>query len=233
MPNLDKFEQTIGYRFRNPELLLRSLTHPSYVQTHPGEGMHNQRLEFLGDAVFSFAIADRLFHLLPDEREGTLSRCRAGLVKGEKLTELAMQLDIEEHLRMSEGEISSGGRQRPSIQEDALEALAGAIYLDSDFATAKKVILSWYGGIEPLLHDVLENYNPKGRLQEMVQPVLGNNALEYRVTEESGPGHKKYFKVIVLIEGRCRGKGEGASKKTAEEKAALAALEYWAQSSQK
>ncbi len=232
-PDLKQLQQAIGYHFRDSELLLRSLTHPSYIQTHPDEGMHNQRLEFLGDAVFSIALADRLFHLLPDEREGTLSRCRSGLVRGEKLTELALRLGIDKHLRMSDGEIQNGGRQRPSVLEDALEALAGAIYLDSDCATAKEIILNWYGGIEPLLNDLQDNYNPKGRLQEVVQPVLGNNAIKYRVTEESGPGHKKYFKVVLLIEGRIRGKGEGASKKIAEEQAALTALQYWAKSPRK
>ncbi len=231
MSDLEQFQKSIGYQFRNQELLRRSLTHPSYLQVHPDKGPHNQRLEFLGDAVISLALAEKLFHLLPEEREGPLSRCRSGLVKGEKLAELALELGLDQHLRLSPGEEQNNGRRRPSILEDSLEALAGAIFLDSGMATAKEVILNWYGQIEPLLEDLLQKYNPKGQLQEAVQPVLGNLALDYKVIKESGPGHKKYFKVIVLIEGKEMGQGEGASKKEAEEMAATAALRRWKKSS--
>ncbi len=230
MSDLDQLQKSIGYRFRNVELLRQSLTHPSYIQVNPRAGEHNQRLEFLGDAVFSLTLAEKLYHLLPDDREGPLSRCRSSLVKGEKLTSLALNLGLHKHLRMSDGEEQNGGRQRPSILEDALEALAGAIFLDSGQETVKRVILSWYDGIEPHLENLLETYNPKGQLQEAVQPALGNKALKYRVTEETGPGHKKYFKVIVLVGGKKMGEGEGTSKKEAEERAAVIALRKWKQS---
>ncbi len=230
MPDLEQLQQTIGYHFQNLDLLRQSLTHPSYIQVNPQAGEHNQRLEFLGDAVLSLTLAEKLYHLLPEEREGPLSRCRSSLVKGEKLTDLALHLGVDKHLRMSEGEDQNGGRKRPSILEDALEALAGAIFLDSGLKTAKQVILSWYGEIEPHLENLLNTYNLKGQLQEAVQPVLGNNALKYRVTKETGPSHNKYFKVIVLVAGEKMGEGEGASKKEAEEKAAAIALCKWKQS---
>ena len=224
---LRKLQRRIGYRFKDPELFLRSMTHPSFCRQETHLGGHNQRLEFLGDAVLSTILADRLFHLLPAEREGTLSQCRSALSRGTNLADLSRKLGLPCYIRMSESEEQNGGRDRDSILEDALEALIGAIYLDSGWKAAKKTVLAWYGNIDQLLEFLLTGQNPKGDLQEFVQPKFGNDAIEYAVTEESGPAHKKSFKVEVLIKGKMMGYGEGSSKKEAEEIAARSALMKW------
>ena len=228
---LGKLQRRIGYRFKDSDLLLRSMTHPSYCRQATQSGSHNQRLEFLGDAVLSAILADRLFHLLPAEREGTLSQGRSVLSRGTNLAELSRKLGLPRYIRMSESEEQNGGRNRDSILEDALEALIGAIYLDSGWKAAKRTVLSWYGNIDELLDNLLTGQNPKGDLQELVQPKFGNDAIEYTVTEQSGPAHKKSFKVEVLIKGEKMGHGEGSSKKEAEETAARRALMKWRDSS--
>ena len=220
-------EEAIGYRFRDRDLLMESVTHPSYVQKSAGEVAHNQRLEFLGDAVLSAILAERLFDLFPDMREGELSQRRSVLARGMNLTDIAVQLSLDRYIRLGAGEESSGGRSRDSILEDALEALVGAIFLDSDWETTRSIVLAWFGDLTARVRDRLDEHNPKGDLQEAVQAVHGNNALTYRVLSESGPDHRKAFRVEVLIAGRPMGEGEGSSKKTAEEDAARVAIRRW------
>lgn len=223
-PSLRALEARLGYAFRTPGLLQRALTHPSFIQQHPTGGEHNQRLEFLGDAVLGLILAEKLFEILPTTREGVLTRNRSALVKGVQLAALAQQLDLPRHLRLSQAELQQGGHERESTLEDAFEALVGAIYLDSDYATARSVVLGWYGDLLTRLADLLETHNPKGQLQELVQPTLGNEAISYEVVGESGPDHAKRFHVAVEVAGRRVGEGMGPSKKEAEENAARAAL---------
>lgn len=225
LPPLERLEERIGYTFKRRELLERAITHPSYAQLLERKSQHNQRLEFLGDAVLGMILAERLFATLPTEREGVLTKNRSALVKGEQLSALAGDLGLPEFLRLSEAEERNHGRKRHSILEDALEATVGAIYLDSDYDTVRDVVLGWYGDLETRLDAVLNAHNPKGRLQEIVQPRLGNTAIEYALIDEAGPAHRKRFFVEVRVDGEIAGRGEGPSKKAAEEAAASHALE--------
>lgn len=221
---LADLEASLGYSFRDPELLERALTHPSWSQTQ-GKGEHNQRLEFLGDSVLGLILAEVLFDALPTKREGILTRNRAALAKGAHLSALARDLGIAPHLRLSEAEERNDGRNRESILEDALEAIIGGIYRDSDFATTRAVVRRWLGDIQARLRELLGAHNPKGRLQEYVQPLHGNGAIDYVVRATEGPDHAKQFTVEVRILGETSGVGHGSSKKEAEENAAQVALQ--------
>ncbi len=217
-------ESRLGYRFQNRALLNEALTHPSYLQDHPEAVPHNQRLEFLGDSVLQFILTDALFGEFTTEREGVLSRRRAVLSKGGFLTQMARDLGLDAALRLSNSEEDTGGRARASILEDAFEALVGAVYLDSDLATTRVRVLAWYGPLAARLACSEGAENPKGRLQELIQPLHGNTALRYEVTATTGPRHAREFAVAVFLNDRQLGTGTGPSKKVAEEVAARAAL---------
>ena len=224
-PALSTLEHRLGYTFRDRALLERALTHPSYLQTHPEKGESNQRLEFLGDAVLQLILTAELFSLYPQEREGALSKRRAALTKGGYLSRLAREIGLPVHLRLSPSEEQTGGRDRASSLEDAFEALVGAIYVDSDLPTAAKIVLGLYGPLAARLDAVVDGENPKGRLQELVQPEHGNFALRYETTHVSGQDHEREYAAQVFLHDTLLGSGRGPSKKAAEEAAARAALE--------
>ncbi len=219
-----ELEKRLGYAFRQPALLAEALTHGSYLQDDPAAAPHNQRLEFLGDSVLQFILTDALYRDYPAEREGVLSRRRAVLSKGEFLTRMARDLGLDASLRLSKSEEDAGGRNRASILEDSFEALVGAIYLDSDLATTQALVLGWYGPLGERLLVSEDAENPKGSLQELVQPEHGNVALRYEVTTTSGPKHARIFEVDVFLNDKKLGTGSGPSKKVAEEAAARVAL---------
>lgn len=221
---LAALQQRIDYRFKEPALLIEALTHGSYLQDHPEAGPHHQRLEYLGDSVLQFILTVALYHEFPDEREGVLSRRRAVLAKGGFLTQMARDLGLDACLRLNKSEEDAGGRQRASILEDAFEALIGALYLDSDLPTTQRLVLAWYGPLATRLAGSEEGDNPKGRLQELIQPTHGNTALSYEVISTTGPRHARVYEVDVLLEGTKIGSGTGSSKKVAEEAAARVAL---------
>lgn len=221
---LAELQSRIGYTFRNAALLELALTHSSFLQEHPELSESNQRLEFLGDAVLQLALTEELFRLYPAEREGVLSKRRAALANGAFLAQLATECGIARGLRLAASEESTGGRTRQSSLEDAFEALIGAVYLDSDLPTASRIVLGLYGELAARLASVEDAGNPKGRLQEMVQPLYGNNALRYEVTNIAGEDHAREYEVVVLLLERPLGTGRGPSKKAAEEAAARAAL---------
>jgi ribonuclease-3 len=225
--NYTTLEEQLGHTFGNRELLVRSLTHPSYCHDQKTPIEHNQRLEFLGDAILGFILADELFRHLPNEREGELTRSRSALAKGKQLCALAHELGLKEWIRMSAAEERNDGRERDSILEDTLEAVIGAIYLDSNLETTKGVVNKWIGDIDKRLRKLLQVHNPKGQLQEIIQPTLGNTAIEYQIIEADGPDHARVFKVEVIIEGKSYGSGSGSSKKEAEENAAFQALKQF------
>lgn len=220
-------QKRIGYEFSNAGLLRESMVHPSYLQDHPKEKCNNQRLEFLGDAVLDLILSEKLFELFPDEREGILTKHRAVLAKGKYLTDLAKELGLDRCLLMSRAESNNDGKNRPSSLEDSLEALVGAIYLDSDFHTVRKIVLKWYGD----LHEQLDRYgarsNPKGRLQELVQPECGNEAIRYKISSTHGEAHDLSFEVELFIQEKKVATGRGKTKKEAEERAATTALKDW------
>ncbi|HTL69426.1 MAG TPA: ribonuclease III [Lacunisphaera sp.] len=225
---LATLQNRLGYQFRQPALLHEALTHGSYLQDDPVSGPNNQRLEFLGDAVLHFVLSDALYREYPAGREGVLSRRRAVLSRGDFLARLARDLGLDTCLRLSRSEQETGGRSRASILEDALEALVAAIYLDSDIATTQRVVLGWYGPLVDRLAGSEEAENPKGRLQELIQPEHGNVALHYEVVSTTGPRHARSFEVAVFLHDEKLGLGRGTSKKVAEEAAASAALAYLA-----
>ena len=146
------------------------------------------------------------------------------LTKGGFLTRMASDLRLDACLRLNKSEEEAGGRQRASILEDAFEALIGALYLDSDLPTTQRLVLAWYGPLAARLEGTEEGDNPKGRLQELIQPTHGNTALSYEVSSTSGPRHARVYEVDVLLQGRKIGSGSGSSKKAAEEAAAQVAL---------
>jgi ribonuclease-3 len=222
---LARLQARLAYTFRDPALLERAVTHPSYLQEHPGVPESNQRLEFLGDAVLQLVLTEALFQLFPGDREGQLSKHRAILTKGAFLAALAREIGLDTCLRLSASEESSGGRFRATALEDACEALVGAIHLDAGLPAARQVVLGLYGSLPDRLAGAIDADNPKGRLQELVQPVHGNDAVRYDVTKVSGEDHAREYEVTVFVNNRPLSSGRGTSKKLAEEQAAHAALE--------
>jgi len=217
-------EHRLGYTFRDQALLARALTHPSYLQSNPEAGESNQRLEFLGDAVLQLVLTTELFAVYPQDREGALSKRRAALTKGGYLSQLARNLGLDACLRLSPSEEQTGGRDRASALEDAFEALVGALFLDSDFSTVRRVLLGLYGPLAERVDEVVETENPKGRLQELIQPDHGNSAVRYVTQHVSGEDHAREYEAKVYLHEELLGTGRGPSKKTAEEAAAISAL---------
>jgi ribonuclease-3 len=222
--SLDELQARIEYRFKDRSLLERAVTHPSWLQDHPEDGDNNQRLEYLGDAVLQLILSEALFRAYPEEREGVLSQRRASLTKGAFLAQLAMEVGLHESLRLGSSEESAGGRTRPSALEDAFEGVIAAVYLDSNYETTRSVVLALYGSL-PRRLATEKSDNPKGRLQELIQPVHGNDALRYEVVRTEGADHAREYEVEARLNERTLGSGRGTSKKLAEEAAAQAALE--------
>lgn len=223
--SLARLEQRLGHVFRDRSLLERAVTHLSYLQDHPEAGESNQRLEFLGDAVLQILLAEELYQLFPDDREGLLSKRRALLVNGNMLAALARETGLDLCLRLGASEESTGGRNRPSSLGDAFEAVVGAVYLDAGFDRTREIVRAIYGDLSARLAPMERDDNPKGRLQELVQPLHGNNALRYEVILISGEDHAREYSVEVHLLNRPLGVGRGPSKKAAEEAAARLALE--------
>ena len=221
-----RFQQKLSYVFRDATLLADALRHPSAAAQRP-DTSSNQRLEFLGDAVLQLIISEALYQADPEAREGVLSRRRATLTKGTFLVTLARELELDQALELSPAEEQTGGRDRASSLEDAFEALVGAIYLDGGLEAARKAVLQCYGPLSRRLDGSEHGDNPKGRLQELVQPEHGNTALRYEVIHTKGQPHDRHFDVHLHLLGKLIGTGSGRSKKEAEENAAREALQQW------
>jgi ribonuclease-3 len=220
-------ENTLNYTFHNKVLLECALTHPSYdaENQEKTELFRNyERLEFLGDAVLGLILAEYLYKTYPEKDEGELARARTVLIQSTTLSSLARQLNIAPFIRVSKIEKSLRAYERDSVLEDCLEALIGAIYLDSDYETATKIILKWYEEVNRNLETSLLKDNPKGRLQELYPAIEGQQRVEYILKETYGPEHQKMFHIEVLIEGKALGEGRGSSKKEAARIAAQEAL---------
>ncbi|MFH1499609.1 MAG: ribonuclease III [Verrucomicrobiota bacterium] len=226
-PDLAPLQARLGHTFADPALLVCALTHPSYTSEHPDSPPNNQRLELLGDAVLQLIITDALFAAYPAEREGALSKSRSTLTRGGFFARLARELDLGAALLVGNSEEQTGGRDRDSNLEDAFEALAGALYLDAGLEPARRVILALYGPIADRLQTSLPADNPKGRLQELVQPLHGNTALRYVTAHVSGEDHQREYESTVHLLDNPLGTGRGPSKKAAEEAAARTALAAW------
>jgi ribonuclease III len=222
--DLDALQARIGYRFRDPAHLERALTHASWVFDNPAAPGNNQRLEFLGDSVLQLVLTEALFALFPGDREGELSKRRSILCKGELLARIAREIGLDSCLRLGANEDATGGRSRDAALEDAFEALVGAVYLDGGFEGARRAVLGVFGDLGGRLAALEGHANPKGRLQEIVQPAHGNQAVRYEVLAAEGADHERSYEVAVFLLERRLGTGRGPSKKVAEEEAARAAL---------
>jgi ribonuclease III len=210
----------LGYRFKSLETLSQSFRHASFVNEQPGTKLQdNQRLEFLGDAVLELAVTHLLMEKYPDAEEGRLSKLRAAIVDEAGLYRLAVELELGRFLQLGRGEEQSGGKEKPSILSDTLEALFGAIYLDGGFDNALKIARRLFGSI---IRDGIGKYSGqdfKSRLQEFSQRVY--KALPvYTLEEENGPAHDRTFRVALTLAGKVLSTGEGKNKKEAEQKAA-------------
>ena len=224
---LQTLQHDIRHTFKSAKLLKLAVTHPSLTNEDVNINESNQRLEFLGDAVLQFVLTSALYQLYPEEREGVLSQRRATLTKGSFLSSLAREIHLDACLFLGKSEEDSGGRTRDSALEDAFEALIAAVYLDAGIEAAKTIVSTIYGPLEDRLSSRDQIENPKGHLQEKVQPTHGNNALRYAITSTSGEDHAKVYTVTVYFHDQALATGTGSSKKTAEESAARAALDSW------
>ena len=221
---MDALAEKLGYQFKDQDLLVQSMTHPSMSAEQREAVEDNQRMEFLGDAVLQVILTEHLYRILPDQAEGHLTKIRASLVSRRALADCALRLGLEEYLRLGKGEEANGGRHRESNLADAFEALLGAICLDGGITGAREVTMRL---MEEDLQEALEGEdtsNPKGRLQEELQALRRESPL-YRILTEEGPDHLKQFRVEVLWGGNPLGAGRGSSKKNAETAAAQDALE--------
>ncbi|MFO1497298.1 MAG: ribonuclease III [Verrucomicrobiota bacterium] len=221
--NLDSFQEELGYTFRNPQLLRLALTHPSVAHEQGAGIQHNQRLEFLGDAVLQLALTRELYEKFSGVGEGPLTKARAQMVNRRSLAEQGRRLNLGQYLVMSRGEELNRGRERPSALADAFEALLGAIFLDSGFAAAQQFILAQFRTQFGELEVIPNLENPKGELQEMLQ-ARSPEPVQYELASVSGPDHDRLFECAVYYRGQELGRGTGKSKKEAESKAALKAL---------
>lgn len=212
-------EQILGHEFAKSELLLRALTHRSYANEHSGKGiLDNEKLEFLGDAVLDLTVGHMLMERFPKLREGQLSVTRSQVVSEKGLSALARQLDLGAWLLLGKGEERSGGRHKASILADALEAVIAAVYLDGGFPAAWALVARLFADSIASVEET-GFYDFKTRLQELAQARLKATPV-YRVVATSGPDHAKTFQVAVEIAGHEWGRGQGASKKRAEQYAA-------------
>ncbi|WP_251446046.1 ribonuclease III [Vermiculatibacterium agrestimuris] len=218
---MESLEAKLGYSFHDRALLENALTHSSYANENHSPMGSNERLEFLGDSILGMVTADYLFQTHPDLPEGDLTRTRAALVCEESLAEVADRLALGEHLKLGRGEAAGGGRERPSIRADAVEAILAAVYLDGGLEACAKIIRRFILDKE---REKSASRDYKTALQELVQRHSGQ-ALAYHMTGESGPDHAKRFTVEVTLNGASVGQGEGHSKKEAEQMAAKAAME--------
>jgi ribonuclease-3 len=217
---INRLSKRIGYNFSQPELLIQALTHRS------AKGQHNERLEFLGDSILGFVIAEALFEKFPKHDEGDLTRMRSSLVKGVTLAEIGRDFNLGEYLILGPGELKSGGHRRESILEDAIEAILGAVYLDSNMTQCKQLILDWFAQRLSAIKPGNEQKDPKTRLQEYLQgrkiplPV-------YDVIDTSGQSHNQHFTVRCITEVvDTEVIAKGTSRRKAEQAAAQQVLEH-------
>ena len=224
MENLASLENILGQRFKDPSLLEQALTHRSFIHENPGTSLsHNERLEFLGDAVLNHVVAERLYAHTPPLSEGEMTMRRGALVRAETLTLVALSLDLGEYLRLGRGEEASGGRERPSIIGRALEAIIAAVFLDQGMEAARELIWRFLELEWRLVMSGRGITDYKSDLQQRLQ-AMGKSHPHYRVVEEAGPAHAKQFVLEAYIDGQRIGWGQGKSKREAEMEAARSAL---------
>ncbi len=220
MHNLTRLESNLSVTFTNKDFLLHALTHRSYLNENPGFGLgHNERLEFLGDAVLELAVTEELYHRFPDKPEGELTSFRAALVNAKMLADVSVELGVNDFLLLSRGEAKDTGRARQFILANTFEAITGAIYLDQGYAAVKDFIMRV---LLPHLDEVVSKKlykDPKSLFQEEAQERVGITP-SYDVLSEWGPDHDKHFIVGVFLGEEKVAEGEGPSKQAGQEEAA-------------
>ena len=235
--DLDRFAKRLGHRFRHPELLEQALTHKSVPFEFDGKFRpNNERLESLGDAVLDLLVSELLMERFPDLDEGGLSKFRASLVNEARLSRIAARLDLGCFLRLGRGEEMTGGREKPSLLADALEAVIAALYLDSrsegGVEKTARVVEQLFDEELPKESSAFISRDYKSELQELAQKLLSTLCL-YELVGAEGPDHEKEFEMAVLINNREYGRGKGTSKKEASQTAARTALTQLQQESSK
>lgn len=222
---MDSLEKKLGYKFNNRKLLEIALTHSSYASEHgKSYEFNNERLEFLGDAFLDAIVGKKVFVIMQEANEGVLSKTRADVVCEKSLADVAKSLNLGDYLRLGKGEENGGGRQKPSIVGDAVEALIGAMIIDGGYERAERIVLDLFSdkirlAIKGELH---KDY--KTKLQEKLQDHIKGVCIEYKLVREEGPDHRKEFVTAVLANGEELGRGIGKSKKESEQVAASNAL---------
>ena len=224
-PSIETLEERLGYRFKQRELLAEALTHSSLPHDQDPTLLHNERLEFLGDAVLALYVSEALFRRWPAYREGLLTRLRSQIVNSGNLSAAARRLGLGDHLRLGRQELSSGGRAKRSLLADALEAVLAAIYLDGGPAAAAAAVERLLLSPEALEAALARtaSANAKSALQELLQSYQAGLP-EYRTVAESGPPHERVYRVEVRVGGYIA-TGEGQTKRDAEQQAARQALD--------
>lgn len=222
--NLKKLEEVLGYTFKDKILLLNALAHTSYINENLQGGLKgNERLEFLGDTIIALFVAEYLYKKFPGYREGELSLLKSWLVSEKTLTKLANKIELGKYLLLGKGEDTPEGRGKSRFLCNTMEAIIGAVYIDSGFTQAKKILGTLYKEIFEELPSFEKSLTYKNRLQQYTQKTFGTLPL-YEVVSEIGPSHKKVYEVKVSFDGKEQGRGTGSSKKKAEQKAAEEAL---------
>jgi ribonuclease-3 len=225
MPDLTDLQNALGGNFRQPSLLQQALVHSSYINENPTFSPgHNERLEFLGDAVLGFIIAGELYTAFPDRNEGDLTRLRANLVRRDTLAQVARSIGLGSYLYMGKGEEASGGRDKSPNLAGALEAVIAAVYLDRGIDTAWRTVMKLLENEWRAIASINAVFDFKSKLQEITQSKFQQTPV-YRMVAETGPDHDKTFTVEVGVNDRVLGSGSGKSKKLAETEAARVALE--------
>lgn len=221
--DLEQVEEKLGYVFSCKDHLYTALVHRSFINEHKQLNIqHNERLEFLGDSVLGFFVADYLFHRLPGHPEGQLSQLRSKLVDSTSCAQYLQKLSLQDYIQLGKGEKMTEGKAKTSILADVFEAVIGAIYLDGGWTMAKSFLLCHLeADIEAVIGSPPRNY--KAELQEYAQKKF-HKAPVYKVMQETGPDHAKVFHVVVIVNDEEAGLGIGASKKEAEARAAFEAL---------
>ncbi|WP_394172515.1 ribonuclease III [Thalassotalea litorea] len=220
MDKIKQLSNRLGYQFNDPGLLVQALTHRS------AKGKNNERLEFLGDSILGYIIANELYRRFPDASEGELTRMRSSLVRGVTLAEIARDFNLGDYLLMGPGELKSGGFRRESILEDAIEAIIGAVYLDSDLSCCQSLVNKWFSQRLDQIRPGKAQKDPKTRLQEYLQgrqlPLP-----TYEVINTTGQSHNQEFTVSCLVSGvEQKIVSKGNSRRKAEQAAAKQALEF-------
>lgn len=217
--------ENIPYQFRQVKLLTEALTHSSYANEHLEGTGHNERLEFLGDAVLELTISEILFQTFGEAREGQLTAMRSKLVNQESLAGIARNLGLEKYLLLGKGEESQGGRMRDALLSDTFEALLGAVFLDGGFPAAQKFVQTVFAGSFSAVGERKKTKDPKSLLQEVTQKIFKDRPV-YALLKSEGPEHEKMFEISLKLPDGHEIIGIGSSLKRAEQAAACTALEY-------